>query len=94
MISTKEIIQKQKNNYSSIEVNKIKNYSSIDTIETIEADNIIKSTEDLIDDESYKPFFYKRLYAIGKSKYLEIADHCRKHGKVPAKLFVYMLKKV
>lgn len=87
MENAREILQKH--NYSSIEDNKVINYSSI---ETIEADNIIKSTEDLIDDESYKPFFYKRLYAIGKSKYLEIADHCRKHGKVPAKLFVYMLK--
>ena len=88
MISTREILQKQKNNYRTIEVNKVNNYRTIDTIE---ADNIIKSTMDLIDDESYKPFFYKKLYALGKGKYLSIADHCRKNGKVPAKLFVYML---
>lgn len=88
MFSTKEIIQNT--NYSSIEKKLNTNYSSIDTIE---ADNIIKSTMDLIDDESYKPFFYKRLYSLGKSKYLSTAEHCRKYGKAPAKLFVYMLKK-
>ncbi len=87
MFSTKEIIKN--NNYSSIEKKLNTNYRTIDTIE---ADNIIKSTMDLIDDESYKPFFYKRLYSLGKSKYLSTAEHCRKYGKKPAKLFVYMLK--
>lgn len=91
MVSTKEILQKQKNNYRTIDYssNIITNYRTIDTIE---ADNIIKSTIDLIDDESYKPFFYKRLYSVGKSKYLSTAEHCRKYAKTPAKLFVYMLK--
>lgn len=88
MVSSKEIILNT--NYSSIVSNNKNNYSSIDTIE---ADNIIESTKDLIDDQSYKPFFYKRLYSLGKSKYLSTAEHCRKYGKAPAKLFVYMLKK-
>lgn len=90
VFSTKEII-KNKNNYRTIDYsNNINN--NYRTIDTIEADKIVESTMDLIDDMSYKPFFYKRLYSVGKSRYLQTADHCRKYAKTPSKLFVYMLK--
>ena len=58
-----------------------------------EADAIIADCKDLIDDEKYKPFFYRRLYDLGKSKFLEQAFKARKYNRNGAgRLFVHLLK--
>lgn len=75
--------------YRSIERNKV---SSIESIETIEANKVIESVSDLIDDPKYLPFFFKRYYAIGKERFLESAYKARKYGRNPSTLFVHLLK--
>lgn len=58
-----------------------------------EADAIIADCQDLIDDEKYKPFFYRRLYDLGKNKFLEQAFKARKYNRNGAgRLFVHLLK--
>lgn len=57
-----------------------------------EADAVIKSCVDLIDDKRYEPFFYKKLYKLGKSRFLEMAERARKYGNSNGKFFVHLLK--
>ena len=58
-----------------------------------EADAIIADCKDLIDDPKYNPFFYKRLYELGKSRFLEQAYKARKyHRGSPGRFFVHLLK--
>jgi hypothetical protein len=71
--------------------NKIKKtigYSS--NIASNEADLIIKEYSYLISDPKYKPYFYKKLYTLGKSAFMTIAGRA-KEGKNPPALFVYLL---
>ena len=57
-------------------------------------DNIIEMVSDLIDDPKYKPFFYKRLYAIGPDEFLGAAEKARKIGFRRGRMFVKLLKEV
>ena len=58
-----------------------------------EADAIIADCKDLIDDPKYNPFFYKRLYELGKARFMEQAYKARKyHRGSPGRFFVHLLK--
>lgn len=58
-----------------------------------EADAIIADCLDLIDDQNFKPFFYKKLYELGKGRFLEQAYKARKyHRGSPGRFFVHLLK--
>ena len=58
-----------------------------------EADAIIEDCKDLIDDQNFKPFFYKKLYELGKSRFMEQAYKARKyHRGSPGRFFVHLLK--
>jgi len=58
-----------------------------------EADAIIADCKDLIDDPKYNPFFYKRLYELGKARFMEQAYKARKyHRNGEGKFFVHLLK--
>jgi hypothetical protein len=58
-----------------------------------EADAIIADCMDLIDDQKFKPFFYKKLYELGKGRFLEQAYKARKyHRGSPGRFFVHLLK--
>ena len=64
-----------------------------DKLSAKEADAIIEDCKDLIDDPKYNPFFYKRLYDLGKSRFLEQAYKARKyHRGSPGRFFVHLLK--
>lgn len=64
-----------------------------DNLSAKEADAIIEDCKDLIDDQKFKPFFYKKLYALGKSRFLEQAYKARKyHRGSPGRFFVHLLK--
>ena len=84
-----------KKNYSTIEKKEFNNYSTIDLklnkMPKKEADILMASVNHLIDDPSYKPFFFKVLYKIGRSRFIELALMAEK-GKHPSRLFVYLLK--
>lgn len=78
--------------------------SSIDTIvpphvsngavmTTEQADELMDSCADLIADAKYRPFFFKKLYELGPRSFLQLAEHARKYGKYPDRLFVRMLHK-
>lgn len=83
-------------NYRTIESNKVTSIETIvkQKVTTAQADQMIAMCSDLIDADKYKPFFFKRLYAIGPAKFMELADHARKYGTQPSRLFVKMLKEV
>lgn len=80
--------------------------SSIETIDSIgtprrsnaavmtreQADSVMEICEDLIADARYRPFFFKRLYAVGPTVFVQLADHARKYGKYPDRLFVKLLR--
>ena len=98
MQSSQEIIKKHYSNYSNYSKNKLNNYSNYSTIVSnkvrltkIEADRIISSVADLVDDPSYEPFFFKMLYKIGPSNFLDAATKARQ-GYTPGRCFVYWLK--
>lgn len=58
-----------------------------------DADAIIADCRDLIDNEKFKPFFYKKLYELGKSRFMEQAYKARKYHKNGAgRFFVHLLK--
>ena len=58
-----------------------------------EADAIIADCKDLIDDQNFKPFFYKKLYELGKARFMEQAYKARKyHRNGAGKFFVHLLK--
>lgn len=90
-----EIYNQPRNNYSSIVNKNLNNYSSIEetkhSLTKNQADRIIETVADLIDDPKYKPFFFKRLYVIGPTNFLTIYDQAKK-GKFPSRLFVSLLK--
>lgn len=80
--------------YRTIESNKV---TSIETIvkpkvDLLQAEKIMESCVDLIDAPKYRPFFFKRLYALGPARFIAIAEHARKYGTQPSRLFVKMLK--
>lgn len=82
----KTIDYRSKNQRDSIAIVK-------DNLSAKEADAIIADCSDLIDDEKYKPFFYRRLYDLGKTKFLEQAFKARKYNnKGGGRLFVHLLK--
>lgn len=56
-----------------------------------QGDLVIQEVQDLIDDANYLPFFYKRLYAVGPTRFLAIADHARKVGFKKGRKFVALL---
>lgn len=60
-------------------------------INTKEADMIIEEYSHLITDPKYKPFFYKKLYTLGRSTFAMLASRA-KEGRNPAALFVHLLK--
>lgn len=58
-----------------------------------EADAIIADCKDLIDDPKFNPFFYKKLYELGKARFMDQAYKARKyHRGSPGKFFVHLLK--
>lgn len=57
-----------------------------------QADSVMDTCTDLITDAKYKPFFFKRLYAVGPTVFIQLADHSRKYGKYPDRLFVKLLR--
>lgn len=57
-----------------------------------DADAIIADCSDLIDDKRFNPFFYKKLYALGKDRFLEQAYKARKYGNRKGAYFVHLLK--
>lgn len=58
-----------------------------------EADAIIEDCKDLIDDPKFHPFFYKKLYELGKGRFMEQAYKARKyHRGSPGRFFVHLLK--
>ena len=64
-----------------------------DKLSSKEADAIIADCQDLIDDQKFKPFFYKKLYELGKGRFLEQAYKARKyHRGSPGRFFVHLLK--
>lgn len=63
-------------------------------IKPFEADRILESVSDLIDDKKYKPFFYKRLYILGPTKFLELADRARKGSKSKSGLFCKLMRSI
>lgn len=79
-------------------------YSPIDTIvppavvagakiTTAQADALMDDCSDLITDASYRPFFFKKLYALGPTAFMQLAEHARKYGRYPDRLFVNLLRK-
>jgi hypothetical protein len=65
--------------------------NKLEKISSYEADQLIKSYSHLISDSKYKPFFYKKLYSIGKSAFITLATRAEA-GKNPPALFVHLLK--
>lgn len=61
-------------------------------INPVEADKVIASVDDLIDDCRFKPFFYKKLYKLGPTQFLEYADRARKGTKSKPGLFCKILR--
>lgn len=57
-----------------------------------QADLVMASCMDLVDDPKYLPFFYKRLYAIGPDQFLALADEARKRGFKKGRMFVNSIK--
>ena len=75
-----------------------RNYSSKrnDSDKTIDyrgqGDLVMAQVRDLIDDSKYLPYFYKRLNALGPTKFMALADEARKVGFKPSRKFVQLLK--
>lgn len=59
-----------------------------------QADSIIKSAEDLINDPNFRPYFFKTLYLIGPGRFIEAMDIARKAIDANCKpcIFVKRLK--
>lgn len=77
---------KTKTNKTSIAIVK-------DNLTAREADQIIDSVSDLIDDERFKPFFYKKLYTNGRQWFIEQAYRARKpYINQPSKFFVHLMR--
>lgn len=64
---------------------------STNKISIEDADSIINSIAHLIDNNDYRPYFYKKLYACGAGMFLSIAKRAEE-GKTPSRLFVALLK--
>lgn len=99
MENLSDILNIPTRNYRSIDDKQIKNYRSIERIKqksdiltTNQADKIIDSVDDLIDDKKYKPFFFKKLYKLGPTIFLQIAESSRK-AKYPGHYFTSCLRK-
>lgn len=60
---------------------------------TEQANQLMDSCADLITDAKYRPFFFKRLYAMGPTAFIQLAEHARKYGRFPDRLFVKMLRR-
>lgn len=58
-----------------------------------DADRLVSNASHLIDDDKYKPFYYKKLYKIGPDKFKEIILLAEK-GKQPSRLFAKLMKDV
>lgn len=56
-----------------------------------EAEAIIAGVEHLIDDPKFKPFFFRKLYELGPTRFMEIADQSR-HADYPSRKFARTLK--
>lgn len=56
-----------------------------------EADKAMQEVEDLIDDPTFKPFFFKALYRIGVDKFFKAATEARKADQ-PGRKFASLLK--
>lgn len=79
-------IDYSQNNIKSIDYS---NYSN--KISVKEADLLIEQIKHLIDDDKYKPFYYKSLYRLGTDKFRELVLLAEK-GKYPSRLFATLLK--
>lgn len=81
-------------NYS-IESNKVTSIVTIDRDKTVltkqQARSLMATCMDLVDDRNYLPFFFNRLSELGPAAFIRLADHARKYGKQPSRLFVKML---
>jgi len=49
---------------------------------------------DLVDDPKYLPYFYKRLNAVGATRFMELADTARKIGFKKGRKFVSLLTEI
>ena len=100
MESLSTAMQQRSNSIKTIDYRNSGESSSIDyrsivkdKLSAKDADAIIADCKDLIDDEKFKPFFYKRLYELGKNRFLEQAFKARKYNRNGAgRLFVHLLK--
>jgi hypothetical protein len=57
-----------------------------------QADRVMETVSDLIDDPAYKPFFFRKLYAIGPTDFIAFADQARKENFKCSRRFVNLLK--
>ena len=75
-------------------------YKKIPTIDhgntkvtTTQADRIIQSVTDLINDSKFNPFFYKKLYKLGPTEFVYRAKRAREAKVIDnGRLFVCLLK--
>lgn len=81
--------------YSNREINKVNSIAIVkknrNDIKKGEAEAIIASLNDLIQDPKYKPYFFSRLYLLGKPRFLELAHRARKYGTDKPRYFVHLL---
>ena len=91
MESSKEILTPIANSKKLITSIAYRDSIKIEKISSYEADELIKANNHLISDLKYKPFFYKKLYSIGKAAFIMLARRAEE-GKVPAALFVHLLR--
>lgn len=89
------------NHYRTIESTNLSSIESIEgevvptnkvSLSNQQAESVVASCEDLITDKLYRPFFFKKLYSVGPSTFMQLADHARKYGKQPDRLFVKLLR--
>lgn len=64
---------------------------AIERLSKEQEDQILDHYPQLVSDD-YRGWCVKRLRAIGKPKFVELADRAIKYGKNPQKMFIYLLK--
>ncbi len=59
---------------------------------TRNAETIMGSVADLIDDPKYRPWFFSCLYKLGPQRFLDIAEAARKTGLEKGRFFTKLLR--
>lgn len=67
-------------NYSTVQ------YSNQDCI------NIFKNLSDVIPNDGYYPFYLSKIKALGKERFIDLANMARAGSDTPSRLFCWMLK--